>query len=98
MGLAGSITELTVRGLRDKLDAIANHAVLEEHFRQYPEARPSLAEVALAGAYIDGNPLKDRPELIERAAARIVSLMDDPSPDDVLVYAAGLADGLAGAA
>lgn len=94
LGLAGSITELTVGGLRDKLDAIANEAVLEEHFKQYPDARPTLAEVALAGAYIDGNPLKDRPELIERAAATLVTLKEDPSPDDVLIYAAGLAAGL----
>lgn len=94
LGLADSITELTVRGLRDKLDAIANRAALDEHFRQYPEARPTLAEVALAGAHIDGNPLKDRPELIERAAAEMSALEDDPHPDDVLVYAAGLASGL----
>jgi hypothetical protein len=94
LGLADSITELTVRGLRDKLDAIANRAILEEHYRQYPEARPTLAEVALAGAYIDGNPLKDRPDLIERAAAEILAVNDDPDPDDVLHYAAGLASGL----
>jgi hypothetical protein len=94
LGLADSITELTVRGLRDKLDAVANRAILEEHYRQYPEARPTLAEVALAGAYIDGNPLKDRPDLIERAAAEILAVNDDPDPDDVLHYAAGLASGL----
>jgi hypothetical protein len=98
LGLADSITELTVRGLRDKLDAIANRAILEEHFKQYPEARPTLAQVALAGAYIDGNPLKDRPELIERAAEKIAAVRADPSPDDVLLYAAGLADGLGEAA
>ena len=94
LGLADSITELTVHGLRDKLDAVANRAILEEHYRQYPEARPTLAEVALAGAYIDGNPLKDRPDLIERAAAEILAVNDDPDPDDVLHYAAGLASGL----
>lgn len=98
LGLAESITELTVRGLRDKLDAIVNRAVLEEHFRQYPEARPTLAEVALAGAELDDNPLRYRPELIERAAAEITAVMDDPSPDDVLTFAAGFAAGLAAAA
>ena len=94
LGLAGSITELTVEGLRDRLDAIAMRAALDEHYRQHPEARPSLAEVALAGAHMDGNRLKDRPELIERAATKLVELKEDPHPDDVLTYAAGLAEGL----
>ena len=98
LGLAGSLTDLVVHGLRDRLDAIVNRAVLDEHYRQHPEARPSLAEVALAGAMIDGSPLKDRPELIERAAAELLAIEDDPHPDDVLHYAAGLASGLAGAA
>jgi hypothetical protein len=98
LGLAGSITELTVRGLRDRLDAIAQRAALDEHYRQYPEARPTLAEVALAGAYIDGNPLKERPDLIEQAASEVLALKEDPTPDDVLMYAAGLAKGLEAAA
>ena len=96
MGLAGSITELTVRGLRDKLDAIAQRAALDEHYQQYPEARPTLAEVALATAQLDGNPLKDRPDLIELAANKVLELKKEPSPDDVLTYAAGYVSGLEG--
>ena len=91
MGLASSTTELTVRGLRDTLEAFTQRAVLDAHYRAHPEARPDLAEVALAAAEIDGNPLADRPDLIRRAATEIRAIKDDPAPDDVLLYAAGLA-------
>lgn len=91
LGLASSTTELTVRGLRDTLEAFAQRAVLDAHYRAHPEVRPSLAEVALAAAELDGNPLAGRPELIRRAAEEILAVKDDPDPDDVLLYAAGLA-------
>lgn len=91
MGLAGSTTELTVKGLRDTLDAFAQRAVLEAHYRAHPAARPDLAEVALSTAEIDGNPLADRPDLIRRAADAVQILKADPDPEDVLLYAAGLA-------
>ncbi|MCA1676226.1 MAG: hypothetical protein LC799_29980 [Actinobacteria bacterium] len=91
MGLAGSTTELTVRGLRDLLETAAQRAVLDAHYEVHPEARPDLAEVALATAQLDGHPLAQRSELVRRAAAEIVSVIDDPTPDEVLSYAAGLA-------
>jgi hypothetical protein len=94
LGLAGSITELTVRGLRDRLDAITQRAALDEHYQEYPEARPTLAEVALATAQLDGDPLKDHPELIERAATELLAKMNDPTPDQVLAYAGGLASAM----
>ncbi len=93
MGLAASTTELTIRGLRDTLEAFAQRAVLDAHYRRHPKARPSLAEVALAQAEIDGNPLAGRPDLLEEAATRIRAVREDPTPDDVLVFAAGLAAG-----
>lgn len=91
MGLTASTTELAVRGLREQLEALAQQAVLDAHYAQYPHARPSLAEVALAAAQLDGHPLADRPDLIRRAASEIVGVLDDPTPDDVLIFAAGLA-------
>ncbi len=90
MGLAGSTTELTVRGLRDLLEAAAQRAVLDAHYEAHPEARPDLAEIALATAQLDGHPLEQQPELVRRAAAEIVAVIDDPTPDEVLSYAAGL--------
>lgn len=91
MGLAGSTTELTVKGLRDTLEAFAQRAVLDAHYRAHPRARPDLFEVALAAAEIDGNPLAERPDLIRQAAEAVQALKADPEPDDVLLYAAGLA-------
>jgi len=91
MGLAGSTTELTVRGLRDLLEAAAQRVVLDAHYSAHPEVRPDLAEIALAAAQLDGHPLAEQPELVRRAADEIVSILDDPTPDEVLSYAAGLA-------
>jgi hypothetical protein len=95
MSSAASITELTVRGLRDALEAFAQRAVLDAHYRAHPDARPDLAEIALATAEIDGSPLAARVDLVGRAAAEIGAIKDDPTPDDVLVYAAGLAAAVA---
>lgn len=93
MGLVESCTGLTVRGLRDALDAVAQRATLDEHHRSHPDTEPDLAEIALAAAELDGNALASRPDVIQRAAEDVVSLRDDPTPDDVLLYAAGLAAG-----
>jgi hypothetical protein len=90
MGLAASTTELTVRGLRDALEAFAQRAVLDSHYRSHPHVRPGLAEVALAAAEIDGSDLAGQPELVRRAAAQVGAIKDDPTPEDVLLYAAGL--------
>ena len=95
MGLAESTTELTVRGLRDALDAFAQRAILDSHYRSHPAARPDLAEIALASAELDGNPLAGHPDLVRRAADDVATLRNDPSPDDVLLYAAGLAAAVA---
>lgn len=91
LGFAGSTTELTVRGLRELLETAARRAVLDAHYEAHPDARPDLAEIALAAAQLDGNPLAARPELVRRSAAEIVAIIDDPTPDEVLSYAAGLA-------
>ena len=91
LGLVESTTELTVRGLRDALDAFAQRAVLDAHYRSHPAVRPDLAEIALASAELDGNPLAAYPDLVRRAAAEVVALRNNPTPDDVLLYAAGLA-------
>lgn len=95
MGLAESTTELTVRGLRDALDAFAQRAILDSHYRSHPAARPDLGEIALASAELDGNPLAAHPDLVRRAADDVATLRNDPSPDDVLLYAAGLAAAVA---
>ncbi|MGH8905061.1 MAG: hypothetical protein ACRD0K_00705 [Egibacteraceae bacterium] len=51
--------------------------------------------VALAAAQIDGSPLANRPDLLRRAATEIGAVKDDATPDDVIIYAAGLAAAVA---
>ena len=62
-------------------------AVLERHFEEYPEIRPTLADLAIAAADIDGHPLRERPELIRKAAAEIEPRHPDAYPEDVLLWA-----------
>lgn len=91
MGFAESVTELTIGGLRRALHALAQRAVLDADYQQHPAARPSLAEIALATAELDGSPLASQPSLIRRAAKEVAELKRDPDAEDVLLYAAGLA-------
>lgn len=95
MGLGATASEIGVRGLRDALEALAQRAVLDDHYQRHPEARPDLAEVALAAAQIDGNPLAESPDLIRRAARELAGIRDGATADDVLMYAAGLASAVA---
>lgn len=90
LGLVSSTSEPTVQGLRDVLEARAQRAVLDAHYAAHPEARPDLADVALATAELDGNPLMDAPELVQGAARDVLRMKDDATADDVLMYAAGL--------
>jgi len=62
-------------------------AVLELHFGQYPEFRPSLAGLAVVAAEWDGSPLAERPELIRRYAEEIAQRHPDAEPEDVLLWA-----------
>jgi hypothetical protein len=72
-------------------DAAAVRQALEDHYRRHPEARSTLSEVAMAMARMDGNPLSDRPELIEQAAREVVAVNPNADGDDVLVQAAEIA-------
>lgn len=87
LGMAPSATALTTMALRAALEAAVMEAALEDHYAQYPETRPDLADIAIAGAEIDGNPLAADPERIRRAAAELAALHPNPDPDDVLLWA-----------
>lgn len=91
LGLVSSTSELTTRGLRAELELVAQRAILDAHYEQYPHARPDLGEIAQMAAELNSHPLADRPDLIRRAAEDLVRIVPDPSPDEVLAYAAGLA-------
>jgi hypothetical protein len=47
----------TAMAVRAALEAVVMRAALDDHYAQHPEARPDLADIAIAAAEIDGNPL-----------------------------------------
>jgi hypothetical protein len=85
--VAPSATALTTMALRATLEAAVMRAALDEHYARYPEARPDLADIAIAAAEMDRNPLATDPERIRRAAAEIAVTHPDPEPEDVLLWA-----------
>jgi hypothetical protein len=84
---APSATALTTMALRSALEAAVMRAALDEHYAEYPEARPDLADIAIATAELDGNPLAADPDRIRRAAAEITAAHPQPEPEDVLLWA-----------
>jgi hypothetical protein len=87
LGVAPSTTVLTSNALRAVLEALVMQAVLDRHYERHPEARPALADLAIAAAELDGHPLADQPELIRRSAAEVQQRHPDASPEDVLLWA-----------
>ena len=87
LGMALSTTALTANALRMALEGGVVLEVLEAHFEQYPEARPTLAEMAVVTAEWDDNPLAKRPDLLRRYAEEIVQRHPNAEPEDVLLWA-----------
>jgi hypothetical protein len=87
LGVAPSATALTTAALRATLEAVVMQAVLDDHYERHPGARPSLGDLAVATAELDGHPLAAEPERLRSAAAEIVGKHPDASPDDVLLWA-----------
>ena len=95
LGAASSTTALTADALRTRLEAIVIEAALAAHYQQHPQSRPSLADLAIAAAELDANPLANNPRLIRDAAAAIVKRRPDADADDVLIWAEALASNVA---
>ena len=87
LDVAPSTTVLTANALRAALEAAVMQAVLDRHYQEYPESRPTLADLAIAAAEIDGHPLADHPGLIRRSAAEVQQRHPGASPEDVLLWA-----------
>jgi hypothetical protein len=87
LNAAPSATALTTMALRSALEAAVMRAALDEHYAQFLEARPDLADIAIATAELDGNPLAADPDRIRRAAAEIAAARPHPEPEDVLLWA-----------
>lgn len=90
MGWAPSANEGANRALRDDLEAFALGAALDAHVSEHPELTPDLAGVAVAVAELRHDPLADSPDLVRAAAADIVKVKSDATPDDVLIWALSL--------
>ena len=87
LGVAPSATVMAANALRTLLEAVVNQAVLERHYEEYPEFRPTLADLAIAAAELDGNPLAQRPDLLRQFAAEIQQRHPGAEPEDVLLWA-----------
>ena len=87
LGVAPSTTVLAANALRNMLEGTVALAALELHFEQYPEARPTLADLAVVAAEWDDSPLAQRPELLRRYAEEIVQRHPRAEPEDVLLWA-----------
>ena len=87
LGVAPSATALTAAALRATLEAAVMQAALDDHYRRHADTRPSLGDLAVAAAELDGHPLADEPERIRQAATEIVERHPDASPEDVVLWA-----------
>lgn len=94
-GMDDNPNDAMLHALRDRLEAFAQRLALDQHYERFPDARPSLIEVATAAAQLDDSPLAREPGLLRRAAEEVVRLKPDADADDVLVYAAALRSGQA---
>ena len=90
LGVAPSTTVLTANALRSMLEGAVMLAALERHYEEYPEFRPSLGDLAVAAAEMDGHPLAQQPELLRKAAAEVQKRHPHASPDDALLWAEAL--------
>jgi len=87
LGVAQSSTALTTAALRSALEGVVMQAALDEHYENYPQARPDLGDLAVAAAEIDRHPLASEPERVRQAAAEIVVRRPRATPEDVLIWA-----------
>ena len=87
LGIAPSTTTLTPTALRATLAAAVMQAALDDHYQRHPQARPDLADLAIAAAELDGHPLAGQPDRLRQAAAEIARNHPGASPDDVLLWA-----------
>jgi hypothetical protein len=87
LDLAPSTTVLTANALRAALEAAVMQAVLDRHYEEHPDARPTLADLAIAAAELDGHPLAGQPGLLRQSAAEVQQRHPEAGPEDVLLWA-----------
>lgn len=84
---ARSTTALAADALRSRLEAIVMQEALDAHYAAHPSARPSLADLAMAAAELDGHPLAGSPDGLRRAAEAVVRRRPSADAEDVLLWA-----------
>ncbi len=82
-----AIDQISALRTKATLEATVIQGVLDDHYRQHPQVRPDLGDLALAAAEIDGHPLAAEPELLRSAAAEIAVRHPGATPEDVLLWA-----------
>jgi hypothetical protein len=87
LGVAPSTTILTSNALRTFLEGTVVLAALELHYEEYPDTRPTLADLALVAAEWAESPLAQRPDLLRRYAEEIAQRHPNAEPEDVLLWA-----------
>lgn len=87
LGVAPSATVMATNALRSLLEATVALANLELHYEEYPQSRPTLADLAVVAAEWDGSPLAERPDLLRRYAEEIVQRHPNAEPEDVVLWA-----------
>lgn len=90
LGMDSSANDATNQALRDRVESFAQQLALDEHYRKYPKTRPSLFQLALAAARLDGDPLADQQDLLEEAVSEVAERWPTATGDDVLVYASAM--------
>ncbi|MGH9090454.1 MAG: hypothetical protein ACRDZR_03595 [Acidimicrobiales bacterium] len=87
LGAAPSTTQLTTAALRGALEGVLMHAALEEHYAAHPGTRPTLGDLAVAAAELDGHRLAACPDLLHQAAEELRTRRPGATPDDVVLWA-----------
>lgn len=87
LGAAPSTTALTTAALRATIEAAVVQAVLDRHYTLHPHARPTLGDLAVAAAELDGHRFSADPDRLRRAATEIIEWHPDADADDVLLWA-----------
>jgi hypothetical protein len=87
LGVAPSATVMAANALRLLLEAAVNQANLDLHYEEYPQFRPTLADLAVVAAEWDGSPLAQQPDLLRRYAEEIVQRHPHAEPEDVVLWA-----------
>lgn len=90
LGMDANTNDATVNAVRDRVETFAQHLALEAHFQRHPETRPTLAELAIVAAELDGHPLAGHGKLLSTAAAELAKSKPDATGSDVLIYAMGM--------